>query len=106
MAKYEEDPGYYLEILEQCEKKNLDDREKYWIEVFQSNNANKGYNLANGGQETFGLKRERHFQAKLNEKQVEQIIVDLKDNIKSLRQIAREHNVNPSSITNINTGAT
>lgn len=37
-------------ILENCEAKELNDREKYWIDYYQSTDKNIGYNISNGGE--------------------------------------------------------
>lgn len=46
--KYGED-NFIFEILELCQKEELNDREKFWIETYYANNAITGYNLTSGG---------------------------------------------------------
>lgn len=41
--------NFSFEILEECEEEKLNEREKYWIEFFNSNNQEFGYNLTEGG---------------------------------------------------------
>lgn len=41
--------NFNFTILEETTKENLDDREKYWIKYYDSNNQEKGYNLTSGG---------------------------------------------------------
>ena len=41
--------NFTFEILEECEKNELDSREKYWIEFYNSNTEENGYNLTPGG---------------------------------------------------------
>ena len=41
--------NFSFEILEECNLEELDNREKYWIEYYQSNIEEKGYNLTIGG---------------------------------------------------------
>ena len=94
----------YLEILERCSKEELNGREKYWISYYHSDIKRYGYNLSSGGQNSFGLRGERHSQAKLTQTQVNAIVEELYDNQKTLRQIAIEFNVSNATITNINTG--
>jgi group I intron endonuclease len=48
---------FIKEILEKCIDKNmLDEREKYWIQHYDSRNPNIGYNIAYGGEGVIGLK--------------------------------------------------
>lgn len=37
-------------IIEQCDPKELNDREKYWINQYQSQKREVGYNISNGGE--------------------------------------------------------
>ena len=37
-------------ILEECSSNLLDEKEKYWIEFYDTTNPEKGYNLTTGGQ--------------------------------------------------------
>lgn len=46
MSKY---PNYKKEILEYCTKDSVDEREKYYIQLFDSTNRKKGYNRECGG---------------------------------------------------------
>lgn len=39
--------NFEWEVIEQCKKKDLDEREIYWIEYYDS--FNKGYNCTKGG---------------------------------------------------------
>lgn len=44
--------NFYIELLEEIDsndRKIADEREKYWIKKFDSNNPDKGYNLDEGG---------------------------------------------------------
>lgn len=46
--KYGEN-NFFFEILELCQEEELNDREKFWIETYYSNNPISGYNLTSGG---------------------------------------------------------
>lgn len=104
MAKYEKENGYSLEILEVCSPAELNEKEKYWIQYYNSSIDKNGYNIAEGGQNNFALKQEHHSQAKLTEKEVQQIKKEILKREKTFREIAKEFNVSPATITNINTG--
>ena len=49
IQKYGEQ-NFYLSILEECWSiEELNEREKYWIDFYDSTNIKKGYNLQSGG---------------------------------------------------------
>lgn len=48
IRKYGEN-NFYIELLEECLKEELNEREKYWISYFNSTNYNFGYNMSIGG---------------------------------------------------------
>ena len=84
-------------VLEQTSIENLDDREKYWIEYYDSHNKENGYNLTDGGNSaSFTI---------LTKKQVDEIKVLLETDM-SQEDIADKYNVNQRSISYINTGET
>lgn len=105
MQKYGVDQFSAL-VLEQCKREFLNDREKYWISLLQSNNKEIGYNLTEGGQDNFALKGEKHGQAKLTQKNVDTIIRLLKETDLSFPEIAQKFSVSTSSVCMINTGKT
>ena len=54
MAKYGEE-NFTLEIIDFAETYDeLKEKEKYWIKQYDSKNREKGYNLTDGGDGTFG----------------------------------------------------
>lgn len=66
--------NFSLTILEECLKEELNDKEKYWITKYQSNNQKYGYNIQPGGHCNYdGSKGELHGQAKLTQQQVNEI---------------------------------
>lgn len=97
--------NFQFEIIEECERNVLDTKEQYWIEFYKSNIENKGYNLTGGGQKNFSLKGEKHSQAKLSQKQVDEIYDLLQNHTEiSIRQIGKIYDVVPSLISLINSG--
>lgn len=97
--------NFTIEILEKCEKNLLDEKEKYYIQLFQSNNRDIGYNITDGGQKNFALKGEEHSQAKLTQKEVNQIKDLLKNTEMSLREISiKFNNISTSTLSMINHG--
>lgn len=97
--------NFEIQLLEKCNKENLDIREQYWIKILKSNDNNIGYNIANGGQKNFILKGEEHSQAKLNQQEVNEIINLLKTTNLTLSEISKKyHNISNSTLCMINTG--
>jgi group I intron endonuclease len=98
--------NFTFEVLELCEKEELDNREKYWIITLDTLNKEKGYNIASGGQECIPLKGENHSQAKLTQSEVDEIKTLLKEN-KSTSYIVDHINnkVSRGMILLINRGA-
>lgn len=83
--------NFTLSILEQCSKDQLDEKEKYWIKKYNSCNKQIGYNISEGGQDKIGAKGEFHSQAKLTQKEVDDIKYKLKNTTLSLTEINKEY---------------
>ena len=97
--------NFSLTILEECSKEKLDQKEKYWISFYHSNDSKTGYNLTAGGQDNFALKGEKHSQAKLSQKDVDLIKQLLLTTDKSLEQIRKRFPfISKSTISMINQG--
>lgn len=95
MRKYGLD-NFSFEIVEECDKSQLNEREIYWISYYQSNNPDFGYNLTKGGQ--YGCP------IKLNDEDVYQIIKMLKETSLTQAEIAQQFNVSQRTISGINLG--
>lgn len=98
--------NFEISLLEKCNRTELDDKEKYWIHILNSNNKDIGYNVGTGGQENFALKGEHHSQAKLKQNNVDKIINLLKTTNIDFGELAQQFNVSRSTICLINTGKT
>ena len=57
-----------------------------------------------GGQDSIGLKKEYHSQAKINREQIESIYKMLMENILSYDEISKKMNISKSELSNINLG--
>lgn len=98
---------FSLTILEECDKTQLDERERYWINYYKSNNKQFGYNILAGGQDNFALKGELHSQAKLSQKEVNTIKELLKNSDKNLNEILELFPfISKSTLSRINQGKT
>lgn len=98
--------NFTIVVLEKCAKEKLDEREAYWIKTLSSTDKNIGYNITEGGQNHFALNGEKHSQAKLSQKQVNEIYNLLKNSSLSFPEIAAKYNISNSTICMINTGKT
>lgn len=93
-----------FEILEYVKDvTKLDEREAYWIQYYQSNNREKGYNLTFGG-DVSNKRGTSHPNAKFNEDTLSVIIEQLEDPNLSLLDIAKNFNANRETIRRINEG--
>lgn len=92
--------AFKFEVLEECSKEHLDEREKYFIAKFKSNNIDFGYNLTSGGQGAPNLN------FKLTNQDVATIKQLLKETNIPQKEIAIQFNVGEDTISMINTGRT
>lgn len=70
IRKYGKD-SFKVEVIEEIEDKDYDylkEREKYWIQYYDSYNRNKGYNLTLGGDGTFGRTHSEETKDKIRQK--------------------------------------
>lgn len=98
--------NYYFELLENCNnlsRKELCEREKYWIKYYETTNKEKGYNLTLGGDG--GSPGCFNSSSKFNEQQINEIY-DLLINHPEIYiyQIAEKFKISPEAISNINLG--
>lgn len=77
--------------------KDLDIKEKYYIDYYDS--YNNGYNNTIGGQDN-------SWHSKLSKEQVLEIINKIRKNEKSFVSIAKDYDINPSTVSDINNGDT
>lgn len=99
-AIYEYDLVNFLtEILEVCEPEELNEKEIYYVKLYDS--FNNGYNMTLGGGFCGG---ENHPSAKLKEEQVLEIKFMLKHSDKSSAEIGNLFGVHQNTISSINTG--
>lgn len=99
--------NFSLTVLEECPKEQLNEKERYWISYYKSNEKSYGYNISSGGQDSFGLKGENHSQAKLSQKDVDIIKALLKNSNKNLNDILLLFPyISKSTLSMINQGKT
>lgn len=88
--------NFSFQILEQCDIKDLDNREKYWIDYYKSTDVNNGYNLTKGGETGVPIK--------ISEEERDKIIDYLQTSDKTQEEIAKEFNVSQRLVSGINLG--
>lgn len=94
IEKYGEE-SFDFSVLEECNVDSLDEREKYWINYYDS--YNNGYNLTLGGK---GIT----YYKKLNCEEVDEIIDLLINSSLQIKQIAEKFEVSEVMINNIRNG--
>lgn len=87
--------NFSFEVIEECTKEQLDERERFWIDKYDS--YNNGYNLTSGGQKGT-------FTGKLNKKQIEEIYSLLQNTELTQQWIADIFDIKQQMIDYINRG--
>lgn len=90
--------NFLFEILEECLQSQLNEKERYWIQYYNSIIPN-GYNIAEDTSDTIHTTY-RYF----NKKDLLKIIDLIKNSDQSFNQIAKSFSLHPSTITRINKG--
>ena len=90
--------NFQFEVLEECLKSELNNKEKYYISLFNSTDPKKGYNLTTGGQDSHQIN------SKISEKDLFEIIDLLKNSLLSEEEIGKKFNVSQKTISAINLG--
>ena len=88
--------NFSWEIIEECSEENLDNRETYWIDYY--NSYNDGYNQTMGGSGTHGNS------IKITKEQVNEIRSLLKNTNLSNREIGEKYQISETLVSAINTG--
>lgn len=83
-------------IIEECPREELDEKEIYWIEYY--NSINNGYNFICGA--PFSKKK----YSKLSDEKYDELIQDLINNILSIKELSNKYNLNLPYIYTINKG--
>lgn len=88
--------NFSFEVIEECLKEELNDKEIYYIKKYNSNDLNFGYNLTAGGNNTSNNK--------LSSQDILLIYKLLFSTTKTEEQIAKDFNVSQRTISGINLG--
>ena len=96
--------NFSFEIIEECDKELLNEREKYWISHFRSNQKEYGYNLSDGGDSKYTRNMNSETNMSIRKKHVKQIKDMLVNTDVPIKEIAKQFGMTIESITNINRG--
>lgn len=90
--------NFSFEILEECRKEELNEKESFYIKKYNSNLENYGYNLTPGGDSNGPTLK------KLTEEQLQEIFKFLEFSNLSQTEIAKKYGVTQQVISEINQG--
>ena len=82
--------NFLVEQIEECDNNNLNNRERYWINYY--NSYKTGYNLTTGGQENISTM--------FSNEEIQQIIEAYKE-LKTTTEVAQQFNCSSHTISNI-----
>ncbi len=95
--------SFDFEVIEH-DVEDYNEREKYWIKKYKSNDRSYGYNITEGGEDPPILRGEDSFFCKLKDSEIVQICLYLRDTQMTYEQIADKYNVCTLTIQHINSG--
>ena len=98
--------NFTFTIIEQCDKALLNEREKYWIAYYKSNQKEYGYNLSDGGDSRYVSELTHDSNITAKKQKIKEIKDLLMNSDISIQDIAKRFNMTAQSITNINVGKT
>jgi len=95
--------NFDFEIIEK-EISDYNEKEKFWIEFYKSNQRDFGYNILDGGQEPPVLKGEDSSLSKISNKDFHEMEKLIKDSDLTFQQIAKKYNLTENYISQVNRG--
>lgn len=90
--------NFSFEVLEECSQESLNAKEIYWINYFNSDDSQRGYNLTPGG-DNVGQKCR-----KLTDEQLQELKRLLKTTLISQTDLAKQFNISQMAVSDINRG--
>ena len=93
-----------IELIDPSNRQLMIEKEKYWINYYNSTDKNIGYNISQGGDgaNTGSLNHEARF----TEEEIQGIYKELKESQLSLTKLANKYHIQLSSLSQINNGIT
>ena len=96
---------YLLEEIDAQNRKLLQERERYWIAYYHSNEKDVGYNLTSGGDGTSA--GSENVSAKFTEEEIQMIYSDIRNHPEiKLKDIAKKYSISMGALSEINNGKT
>lgn len=93
-----------LELIEPSNRQLMIEREKYWINYYNSTNKDIGYNISVGG-DGANIGSLNH-EARFTEEEIQSIYKELEESELSLTALAKKYGIQLSSLSQINNGIT
>lgn len=90
--------NFTIEVIEECSKEELDEKEKFYIAQYNSCNTNYGYNLQLGGNSNLGGI------GKLTFEELESLTWELKNTDIPQKELAIKYGITNQSVSDINVG--
>lgn len=91
--------NFSFEVVEECQKEELGEKEIYWINYYHSNDEQFGYNRTSGGEQA-------RTSSKITEDEAKEIQEYLLYSKMSQADLGEKYNISQRSISYINTGTT
>lgn len=95
--------NFSLKIIEK-DIQNFNEREKFWIQYYSSNNREFGYNITDGGENPPISKGEKNSLSKYSNKCIELIQKELINNDKTFQEISMDYNITVEYLSALNRG--
>ena len=91
---------FNISLVEEVELLLLEEREKYWIKFYKSNNKDFGYNISEGG-DGADIGSNNH-EAKFTEEEIQSIYSDLKEKLTvSIEELANKYGVHITTMCTV-----
>jgi group I intron endonuclease len=89
--------NFSSEIIEECQVSELNQKEIYWINFYNSTDPEIGYNETKGG-------HDRAYSSEVTPELLENVMQDLSENLLSMKKIADKYKMSEDWVCNVNTG--
>lgn len=90
--------NFSFEVLEECLKEELNEKETFYVSRYSSNQVESGYNLTAGGDSVSQKSK------KLSDEELQNVISDLKNTTLSQAEIGQKYNIAQTTVSGINRG--
>lgn len=95
--------AFTFEILEH-DVENYNDRERYWIQYYNSTDREYGYNITPGGEDPPVIRGEDNYFCKLTDDDIREIRIMLRDTDMMYEEICKKFNISDIYLQHLNNG--